>query len=73
MFITAAAMEALNAKGVVHRDIKPHNLLLTYPPGDTKPTDIKIKIGKLMLLVIYMCIHIFDRVPKPSVIVDRYF
>ena len=46
MFITAGAMEALNAKGVVHRDIKPHNLLLTYPPGDTKPTDIKIKIGK---------------------------
>ncbi|XP_067941545.1 serine/threonine-protein kinase unc-51-like [Watersipora subatra] len=41
----AGAMEALTAKGIVHRDIKPHNLLLSYPRPDAKPTEIKIKIA----------------------------
>ena len=45
---TASAMCTLQSKGVVHRDLKPQNLLLHHT-GVTKPSpsEIKIKIGRL--------------------------
>lgn len=43
----AEAMRALNAKGIVHRDMKPQNILLCFPPGVKNPPaiDINLKIA----------------------------
>ncbi|KAF7489255.1 Serine/threonine-protein kinase unc-51 [Sarcoptes scabiei] len=45
----AAAMKALNAKGVVHRDLKPQNILLCFNPNDDgimpPPHQIQLKIA----------------------------
>lgn len=43
----AAAMRALNAKGIVHRDMKPQNILLCFPPGQKNPpaSQINLKIA----------------------------
>lgn len=47
-------MEALYTKGIVHRDIKPHNLLLAYPSAyNRKPSEIKIKIGETSYIYCY--------------------
>jgi len=45
-------MRALNAKGIVHRDMKPQNILLCFPPGAKNPpaSQINLKIGKDPLL-----------------------
>ena len=47
-YISAGAMRALNAKGILHRDMKPQNILLCYPPGQKNPpaNQITLKIGK---------------------------
>lgn len=44
----AAAMKALNDKGIVHRDMKPQNILLCHPEGkpSSPPNEMKLKIGK---------------------------
>ena len=43
----ASAMCALQSKGVVHRDLKPQNLLLSHSGhGSPMPANIKLKIGK---------------------------
>ena len=43
----ASAMCTLKSKGVVHRDLKPQNLLLHHSGTTTpSPSQIKIKIGK---------------------------
>ena len=49
MFLsTASAMYTLKSKGVVHRDLKPQNLLLHHTGvAKPSPSDIKIKIGRL--------------------------
>ena len=45
---SAAAMCTLQSKGVVHRDLKPQNLLLHHSGMTTpSPSQIKVKIGKL--------------------------
>ncbi|KAL4223474.1 Serine/threonine-protein kinase ulk2 [Mactra antiquata] len=43
----AGAMRALNAKGIVHRDMKPQNILLCFPPGAKNPpaSQINLKIA----------------------------
>lgn len=43
----ADAMRALNAKGILHRDMKPQNILLCYPPGQKNPpaSQIVLKIA----------------------------
>ena len=48
ILISAGAMRALNAKGILHRDMKPQNILLCYPPGQKNPpaNQITLKIGK---------------------------
>lgn len=50
---SAAAMCTLQSKGVVHRDLKPQNLLLHHSGMTTpSPSQIKVKIGKLCSLSI---------------------
>lgn len=43
----AGAMKALVAKGIVHRDIKPQNILLCHPSNKqhSKPAEMKLKIA----------------------------
>ena len=43
----AAAMLALKAKGIVHRDMKPQNILLCHDGKSSNPPphEIKLKIG----------------------------
>jgi serine/threonine protein kinase len=41
----AEAMKALNAKGIVHRDMKPQNILLCHTSRHTSTGDIKLKIA----------------------------
>ncbi|XP_045172777.2 serine/threonine-protein kinase ULK2-like [Mercenaria mercenaria] len=43
----AGAMRALNGKGIVHRDMKPQNILLCFPPGSKNPpaSQINLKIA----------------------------
>lgn len=46
-FLAASAMKALYAVGVVHRDLKPQNILLSHSYGKNLPAPSKItlKIG----------------------------
>ncbi|XP_074039797.1 serine/threonine-protein kinase unc-51 isoform X6 [Leptinotarsa decemlineata] len=41
----AGAIKALYAKGVVHRDLKPQNILLAHDHKDPKPHEIRLKIA----------------------------
>ncbi|KAL8615273.1 hypothetical protein ACOMHN_051765 [Nucella lapillus] len=45
----ASALNALNDKDIVHRDMKPQNILICYPKGGTKlstpPTQLQLKIA----------------------------
>uniref|UniRef100_A0A1B6G7F9 Protein kinase domain-containing protein n=1 Tax=Cuerna arida TaxID=1464854 RepID=A0A1B6G7F9_9HEMI len=43
----AGAMKAMHAKGVVHRDLKPQNILLNYTPNrpSPQPQHIRLKIA----------------------------
>lgn len=44
---TAEAMKALSGKGVVHRDLKPQNILLSHSGmSNPPPHHITLKIGK---------------------------
>ena len=50
----ASAMEAMHQKNILHRDLKPGNILLTCARGKCSknhPKDIVIKLGKLPLLL----------------------
>ena len=48
--LAASALNALNDKGIVHRDMKPQNILICYPKGGSKlstpPTELQLKIGQ---------------------------
>lgn len=48
--LSAGAMRALNGKGIVHRDMKPQNILLCFPLGSKNPpaSQINLKIGKFI-------------------------
>lgn len=51
----ASAMCTLQSKGVVHRDLKPQNLLLHHSGTTTpSPSQIKIKIGKFFTSVQFL-------------------
>lgn len=41
----AGAMRALNSKGVIHRDLKPQNILLNYHKANPSPSEISLKIA----------------------------
>lgn len=49
VFLPANAMKALYQAGVVHRDLKPQNILLSHNCGKGLPVPAKItlKIGEL--------------------------
>ena len=43
----AQAMKILQSKGILHRDLKPQNILLCHPEGRrSSPINTCIKIGK---------------------------
>ena len=48
-------MKALVAKGIVHRDIKPQNILLCHPSNKqhSKPAEMKLKIGESKQIMIF--------------------
>lgn len=47
VIVSAGAMKALNAKGVVHRDLKPQNILLCHSgKANAPPQEIQLKIGQ---------------------------
>lgn len=62
----AGAMRALHAKGVVHRDLKPQNILLAHAPSKhhPAPSEIRLKIGEqstqiLTLQVVRLSLRIY--------------
>ena len=55
MWVSASALNALNDKGIVHRDMKPQNILICCAKGcnklSTPPTQLQLKIGVFFVVV----------------------
>ena len=64
---SASAMFTLESKGVVHRDLKPQNLLLHHS-GNVfpSPSEIQVKIGELCANIDHFNLYTLTSIALPS-------
>jgi serine/threonine protein kinase len=58
-------MTVLEQNRVVHRDLKPQNILLTSSKDDPQPAEIVVKIGELgFIFYSVLLVFVFERKEK---------